>query len=95
MDAFVAAARDDLCQESRDHFMPRNSADVLIETLENWGVQVVFGLPGDGINGIMEALRKRKERIRFIQTRHEEAAAFAVLMIETQSRSFPSGMPRP
>jgi pyruvate dehydrogenase (quinone) len=36
----------------------------------------VFGLPGDGINGIMEALRKRADKIRFIQVRHEEAAAF-------------------
>jgi pyruvate dehydrogenase (quinone) len=39
-------------------------------------VDVVFGLPGDGINGIMEALRKRQKEIRFIQVRHEEAAAF-------------------
>jgi pyruvate dehydrogenase (quinone)/pyruvate oxidase len=36
----------------------------------------VFGLPGDGINGVMEALRQRQEDIRFIQVRHEEAAAF-------------------
>jgi len=36
---------------------------------------VVFGLPGDGINGLMEALRKRREQVRFIQVRHEEAAA--------------------
>jgi pyruvate dehydrogenase (quinone) len=35
-------------------------ADVLIETLQAWGVDVVFGLPGDGINGIMEALRMRE-----------------------------------
>ena len=52
------------------------AADVLIETIHDWGVDVVFGLPGDGINGIMEALRKRQEQIRFIQARHEEAAAF-------------------
>src|ERR1700716_2499711 len=52
------------------------SADVLIETLMDWGVEVIFGLPGDGINGIMEALRTRQDRIRFIQVRHEEAAAF-------------------
>jgi pyruvate dehydrogenase (quinone)/pyruvate oxidase len=38
-------------------------------------VDVVFGLPGDGINGIMEALRVRRDRIRFVQVRHEEAAA--------------------
>jgi pyruvate dehydrogenase (quinone) len=52
------------------------AADVLIEAIHDWGVDVVFGLPGDGINGIMEALRKRQEQIRFIQARHEEAAAF-------------------
>src|SRR5579871_6861085 len=52
------------------------AADVLIETLLDWGVEVVFGLPGDGINGIMESLRTREDKIRFIQVRHEEAAAF-------------------
>src|SRR5216684_7161131 len=54
-----------------------NASDVLIESLMDWGVEVVFGLPGDGINGIMEALRKRAEKIRFVQVRHEESAAFA------------------
>lgn len=52
------------------------AADLLIDTISDWGVKVVFGIPGDGINGIVEALRKRKDSIRFIQTRHEEAAAF-------------------
>lgn len=56
--------------------MTTTAADVLIETLLDWDVRVIFGLPGDGINGIMEALRKRQEQIRFIQVRHEEAAAF-------------------
>ena len=56
--------------------MAVTAADVLIETLLGWGVDVVFGLPGDGINGIMEALRTRQDRIRFVQVRHEEAAAF-------------------
>src|SRR5215467_15971991 len=53
------------------------ASDILVEELGDWGVDTVFGLPGDGINGIMEALRKRQDRIRFIQVRHEEAAAFA------------------
>lgn len=53
-----------------------NTADVLIDTLIAWDVKVVFGLPGDGINGIMEALRTRQDSIRFIQVRHEESAAF-------------------
>ena len=52
------------------------AADILIERLCQWGVDTVFGLPGDGINGIMEALRKKQEAIRFVQVRHEEAAAF-------------------
>src|ERR687898_29867 len=52
------------------------AADALIEAIHDWGVDVIFGLPGDGINGIMEALRKRQEQIRFVQVRHEEAAAF-------------------
>jgi pyruvate dehydrogenase (quinone) len=52
-------------------------ADLLIDRLCAWGVDTVFGLPGDGINGIFEALRKRQKQITFIQVRHEEAAAFA------------------
>lgn len=53
-----------------------NAAEILIDTLVEWDVDVVFGLPGDGINGIMEALRTRQDRIRFVQVRHEESAAF-------------------
>jgi pyruvate dehydrogenase (quinone) len=56
--------------------MARTAADTLIDTLIDWGVDTVFGLPGDGINGIMESLRTRQDKIRFIQVRHEEAAAF-------------------
>src|ERR671938_664116 len=56
--------------------MADTAADVLVEGIIGWGVDTVFGLPGDGINGIMEALRKRRDRIRFIQVRHEESAAF-------------------
>src|SRR5687768_7063038 len=56
--------------------MATTAADVLIDALCDWGVEVIFGIPGDGINGLMEALRTRQEQIRFIQVRHEEAAAF-------------------
>jgi pyruvate dehydrogenase (quinone) len=52
------------------------AGEVLVERLIDWGVEVVFGLPGDGINGIMEAMRTHQEKIRFIQVRHEESAAF-------------------
>jgi len=56
--------------------MAKTAADILIETIMEWGMDTVFGLPGDGINGIMEALRKRQDKVRFIQVRHEESAAF-------------------
>ncbi|MGA7329919.1 MAG: thiamine pyrophosphate-dependent enzyme [Rhodomicrobium sp.] len=56
--------------------MSTTSADVLVETLSAWGIDTIFGIPGDGINGIMEALRKRADTVHFIQVRHEEAAAF-------------------
>jgi len=52
------------------------AADVLVDILIDWGVEIVFGLPGDGINGIMEALRKRRDQVRFVQVRHEESVAF-------------------
>jgi pyruvate dehydrogenase (quinone) len=55
--------------------MTHNGSDVLIETLIDWGVDTVFGMPGDGINGLMEAIRNREHQIRFIQVRHEESAA--------------------
>lgn len=55
--------------------MAKTGADILIETLQEWGVEVIFGLPGDGINGLMEALRQRQNHVRFVQVRHEESAA--------------------
>ncbi len=56
--------------------MAKTASDVLIETLHDWGVEFVFGIPGDGIDGVMEALRTYQDDIRFIHVRHEEAAAF-------------------
>jgi glyoxylate carboligase len=44
--------------------------------LIDWGVDTVFGLPGDGINGIMEGFRRHSDRIRFVLVHHEETAAF-------------------
>lgn len=52
------------------------TADIVAEALLDWKVEVIFGLPGDGINGFMEALRRRKDKIKFILVRHEESAAF-------------------
>jgi pyruvate dehydrogenase (quinone) len=52
------------------------ASEVLIKRLAEWGVDTVFGLPGDGINGIMEGLRRHQDRIKFVLVHHEEAAAF-------------------
>ncbi len=52
------------------------TADIIAEALIDWNVNVIFGLPGDGINGFIEALRQRQNKIKFILVRHEESAAF-------------------
>ncbi len=59
--------------------MSLTAAGLLLDKLIAWGVDTVFGLPGDGNNGIMEALRERRDRIRFVGVRHEAAAAFAAV----------------
>ena len=57
--------------------MATTVADLIIERLLDWGVDTVFGFPGDGINGIFEAWRENQDKIKYMQVRHEEAAAFA------------------
>src|SRR5690242_1796465 len=52
------------------------ASEVLISRLADWGVDTIFGIPGDGINGIMEGLRRQSDRVRFVLVHHEEAAAF-------------------
>ncbi|SFW21258.1 thiamine pyrophosphate-requiring protein [Nitrosovibrio sp. Nv17] len=56
--------------------MERKVSDFIVERLAEWGVQRIFGLPGDGIGGIMGALDRASGKIEFIQVRHEEMAAF-------------------
>src|SRR5690348_10033504 len=56
--------------------MAKIASESLIERLAEWGVDTVFGIPGDGINGIMEGLRRHREQVRFFLVHHEEAAAF-------------------
>src|SRR5678809_1660205 len=60
-----------------EYAMAKTVADLMVERLIGWRVDTVFGFPGDGINGLFEALRTHQDQIRFIQVRHEEAAAFA------------------
>ncbi len=51
------------------------TGDIVAEALIDWKVDVVFGIPGDSINGFIEALRVRKDKIKFVLVRHEESAA--------------------
>jgi pyruvate dehydrogenase (quinone) len=53
-----------------------NVSDHLLQRLAAWGVRIVYGYPGDGINGLMGAFNRNDHGIRFIQARHEEMAAF-------------------
>jgi len=59
-----------------NEYQSMKTSDIIAETLIDWGVEVIFGMPGDGINGFMESLRQRQDKIRFFLVRHEESAAF-------------------
>ncbi len=56
--------------------MAQTVGDFLVDRLYQWGVRRIYGYPGDGINGVFGALQRAPEKIRFIQARHEEMAAF-------------------
>jgi pyruvate dehydrogenase (quinone) len=74
------ATHSELQNQSASSALPTEpaAADTLVDMLiSRWGVRHIFGYPGDGINGVIEALRRRRDEIQFIQVRHEEAAAFA------------------
>ncbi|MFP3801870.1 thiamine pyrophosphate-requiring protein [Paraburkholderia sp. SIMBA_027] len=51
-------------------------SDFIVERLHQWGVQRLFGYPGDGINGMFGALQRAEGKMDFVQARHEEMAAF-------------------
>ena len=72
----MVGSPDPALERREVRLMPKIAAEVLIERLIEWGVDTIFGLPGDGINGIMEGLRRHQDRIRFVLVHHEEAAAF-------------------
>jgi pyruvate dehydrogenase (quinone) len=52
------------------------TADIVVDALLDWNIDTIFGLPGDGINGVIEALRLKQDKIKFKLVRHEESAAF-------------------
>ncbi len=59
--------------------MAKQISDLIVERLIEWGVDTIFGFPGDGVDGFFESLRTHQDKLRFIQVRHEEAAAFAAV----------------
>jgi pyruvate dehydrogenase (quinone) len=56
--------------------MAKTAGDYLVNRLHEWGIDRIYGFPGDGINGVFGALNRYRNKVRFIQTRHEEMAAF-------------------
>lgn len=63
-------------EEGKNMTEQRTVADVVVDRLSRWGVSRVYGYSGDGINGILEAIRRFDGELAFIQARHEENAAF-------------------
>src|SRR6185437_13358546 len=61
---------------SRERAMSKTVGDFFWERLREWGVQRVFGYPGDGINGLIGALDRAQNKPELVQVRHEEMAAF-------------------
>jgi pyruvate dehydrogenase (quinone) len=61
---------------SKNNIMAKSVAEFTIERLSEWGIKRIYGYPGDGINGLIGALRTADGKIDFIQVRHEENAAF-------------------
>src|SRR5438045_49646 len=56
--------------------MAKTVSDFMLERLSEWGVERIYGYPGDGINASLGALDRHSEQIEFVQARHEEMAAF-------------------
>jgi pyruvate dehydrogenase (quinone) len=71
-----AACRLESDEAHKEHGMGMTVSDQLLQRLHAWGVRRVYGYPGDGINGLMGAFDRMGEKMRFIQARHEELAAF-------------------
>jgi pyruvate dehydrogenase (quinone) len=73
----ASESSDGIVSQPSPQFAPDlTTADIIVETLISWGATHCFGVVGDGVNSLIEALRKRQDRIKYIGVRHEEAAAF-------------------
>src|SRR5690606_21889613 len=56
--------------------MAETVGDYMVGRLHEWGIDRIYGYPGDGINGLMGALRREGAKVRFTQARHDELSAF-------------------
>ncbi len=66
----------------------KTAGEALVDLLIDWGVEHIYGMPGDSINSIIEALRKKQDKIKFIQVRHEEAGALAACLCEINRKTW-------
>jgi pyruvate dehydrogenase (quinone) len=73
---YIIRDKKKVVEVSMREYENMRTADIVAEELLDWKVDTIFGLPGDGINGFIEALRRRQDKIKFILVRHEESAAF-------------------
>lgn len=62
--------------ENKEYLMHNTVSDFLLQRLSEWGINRIYGFPGDGINGVYGALNRALDRFDYVQARHEEMAAF-------------------
>ena len=75
--------------------MSKQVSDLIVERLIEWGVDTIFGFPGDGVDGFFESLRTHQDKLRFIQVRHEEAAALLLLATRSTQDVWAFAVPPP
>lgn len=81
-------------KKGRDEESSFTVSDAIVERLAAWGVRRIYGFPGDGINGVLGALRRNGDRIEFIQVAHEELAGMAACRTRSSRVSLASASPR-
>ena len=73
--AFVLLSEEPQMQKEEKK-VQHTVSDVLVSQIAAWGVKLVFGIPGTSTLGVVDAIRKSNGKVRYIQVRHEETAAF-------------------
>jgi pyruvate oxidase len=65
-----------LAEQREDKKVDHTVSEVLINQIAEWGVKYVFGIPGTSTLGVVDAIRKSNGKVKYVQVRHEETAAF-------------------